>query len=91
VSNFDPKLIGANMGIEWAWQTSEEDVAHVLRAMGETADLSTAERILGTLDRTAIAKAALHGDDMDAQTEAAHLEIERQLRDQGFGAPGPRI
>lgn len=43
-----------------------------------------AEKLFDMLDAGAVEKQALRADEIDEQTEAAHEEIERQLR----GSPG---
>jgi len=62
-----------------AWETTEEDVQNVLTRMGRS-DLD-AEVVHGSLDHGAIEKAALRGDGMDEQTDGAHEEIKRQIRE----------
>jgi hypothetical protein len=60
-----------------AWETTVDDVEHVLVAMKE--DVALAPELFLKLDREAIAKAALDGDGMDQQIDYAYEEIRRQI------------
>jgi hypothetical protein len=64
-----------------AWETTVEDVQNVLRGMGMPGDEKSAQNVHRSLDMTAIEKAALHGDNMDRQTEYACQEIKRQIKE----------
>lgn len=66
--------------MSWGWQTTDEDVREVLRLNGIDITYDDAEKLLRKLDHVAIEKAALRGEDMDEQTEAAAKEIWRQLQ-----------
>jgi len=68
-----------------AWETTQEDVAHVLRTHGIEIGLDS-DRLIelyASLDTRAVEQAALWGNDMDTQTKYARQEIERQLREAG--------
>ena len=71
------------------FEVTDEDVQAVMFAMGHPIDFDEASGLLAKLDVVACAKAALRGDDMDDQTEAAHGEIRRQLEAMGCGAAIP--
>jgi hypothetical protein len=58
-----------------------EDIQIALAALGQKLGDKEAEAILNNLDKHAIRKAALRGNDMDEQTEAAHEEIRRQFKE----------
>ncbi|MCA3267718.1 MAG: hypothetical protein ING19_16785 [Azospirillum sp.] len=66
-----------------AFEISVDDIKIVAsclpEGMARTLDDDAAERLLKELDTRAIEKEALRGDDLDEQTDAAYLEIERQL------------
>jgi len=66
--------------MSWAWETSDEDVREILRLNGIDVTYAEAERLRRKLDKGAIEKAVLRGDDLDDQTEAAGEEIWRQLK-----------
>jgi ribosome maturation protein Sdo1 len=69
-----------------AWETTDEDIINVVRDIrkGKIANTRTVERILKNLDHAAIEKAALHGNDLDKQTQYAHEEIKRQIIKKGI-------
>lgn len=74
----------------YAFEVTQDDVANVLRAnaprmgagQGRAIDSVAADAFNG-LDFGAVEAAALGGDSMDEQTQAAYAEIERQLVDDG--------
>ncbi len=64
----------------WAWETTVEDVEHVLEELKE--DIALAPELVQELDHIAIAKAALDsGTEIEEQTKGAYDEIKRQLPD----------
>ncbi|TAL65790.1 MAG: hypothetical protein EPN79_11465 [Burkholderiaceae bacterium] len=73
-----------------AFEINEEDVEAVLRqhslrvanSKGKSFE-SLAAEILYWIDRDAVEKAALYGDELDVQTRYAYEEIARQLQEQG--------
>lgn len=65
-----------------AWQVTEQDVQSALAAHGVSVDLDAAARALPFLDRNAIARCALYGDEIDTQSAHAENEIISQLTDQ---------
>jgi hypothetical protein len=72
----------------YGFQISAEDVATVLTQMGVTRDAATIERLFERLDACAVERAALHGQDLEQQTEYAYQAIQEQLNT--FGIPGSR-
>lgn len=72
-----------------AWETTREDIENVLDRNGITPSLFEVQssyelyvdNCSDTLCEGSIVSAALHGDDMEEQTELAYTEIETQLRD----------
>lgn len=77
-----------------AFEIAPGDVANVLASnwcdVADTGGKSIeaiAEEIFPELDFGHIEEAALMADDLDAQTDAAHDEIARQLRDMGVLEP----
>jgi hypothetical protein len=66
--------------MSFAWETTVDDVRIALATIGVSLDEAEANAIRVNLDLGAIEKAALRGNDMDAQTESAHDEIRRQFR-----------
>ncbi len=63
-----------------AWETTVEDVEHVLESVGE--NISLAPGYFAQLDKEAIAKAALDsGCEMEEQTSGAYAEIKRQIQE----------
>jgi len=62
-----------------AWETTADDVANVLRSMGESE--GKAEGIFDELDCEDVAEAALTETDFDEQLNAAYQEIENQIRE----------
>ena len=62
----------------YAWETTVEDIEHVLKEMDE--DIALAPDLIDQLDHEAIARAALDsGVEMEEQTQGAYAEIKRQL------------
>lgn len=77
-----------------AFQISEEDVENVLRSNWEAVSNTNGKsfedmsiELLARLDLDLVEQAALMGDDIDQQTDYAHDEITRQLRQQGVLEP----
>jgi len=65
--------------MSWVWETTAEDIVFVFRRNGMRTSLKEAERLLKKLDHAKIEKMVLDETDMEAQGQAALLEIERQL------------
>lgn len=76
-----------------AFQIRSEDVANVLASNPRAQAFSTqpleelGEQLLGLLDLDEVEAVALHGDNLDEQTDYAHDEITRQLRTLGVLQP----
>lgn len=66
-----------------AWETTEDDVANVLRAHGIT-NVNAADFCDEQLDHDRVEDAALRGNDMDTQTNYAYQSIEEQLKEAGL-------
>jgi len=64
-----------------AWETTTEDIEHVLDAHNLNID---AEEIFDKLDHYDIEDSALWGDEMDEQSVYALQEIEHQLIQLGY-------
>jgi hypothetical protein len=62
-----------------AWETTNEDVATVLRVHNVNLRQNKLEEVSTNLDFDAIEQAALAGDEIDEQTNYAYQEIEDQL------------
>jgi ribosomal protein L12E/L44/L45/RPP1/RPP2 len=72
----------------YGFEITTEDVATVLTQMGAQKDPQTVSQLFERLDACQVEKAALHGQDIDEQTEYAYQEIQDQLN--RFGIPGVR-
>lgn len=64
-----------------AWETTLDDVELVLTQRFGGSFIESVGQIHNDLDHNKIEKAALHGDDMDEQTNYAYKEIESQIRE----------
>ena len=65
----------------FGFEVTPEDVSIVIgEREGKPCSEERATVILKWLDRGAIEKAALHGDDIDEQTKYAQEEIQNQLK-----------
>ena len=80
--------------LNFAYQATEEDVENVLHsnslAVANTTGKSfesIANEVFGNLDFDLIEQAALFGDDLNEQTDYAHDEITRQIREMGVLEP----
>jgi len=65
--------------MSFAWQVSDEDVRKVLDLESLPSDDATVARVLSKVDEDQVEAVALHGDDMEQQTEAAMKELTRQI------------
>jgi len=67
-----------------AWETTSDDVVHVLEKNGIKVDDDMEEwkvdEIVSQLDHALIEASALYGQDMDEQVQFAYEEIEAQLK-----------
>lgn len=75
-----------------AFGISSDDVltvlaSHPLERGYKAGDEQLAEDLLAQIDAAAVEAAALHGNSMDEQTNYAHEEIARQLRERGVLSP----
>ena len=67
-----------------AFEISVEDVMQVCSEHGREVTYEEAEKLYDGLDRVKITEAALHGDEMEQQTDYAYDEIGCQLREKNF-------
>lgn len=66
------------------FEITDEDVIQVLVDMGRGAPPDLVEEVLDRLDHAAVEQAALHGDELEAQTRYAHDAIAEQVRRLGL-------
>lgn len=66
-----------------AWETTTEDISNVLDQHGVAYTDQHLDHWHDLLDHDKIEEAALHGNDMEKQTEYAYEEIARQLKEMG--------
>ncbi len=74
------------------FEVTDEDVRAVAESLGQDVDLDGAEEIrarLTDVELSSIQRAALHGDGLDEQTEAAHAKLGEILVAKGVLAPPP--
>lgn len=64
-----------------AWETTYDDVLNVAHRMGKKLTGGQTHTIHNELNHYEIECAALQGNDMEEQTEAAYKEIERQMKE----------
>lgn len=62
------------------WETTIDDVLNVIHKMGRKATSDQVETIFDSLDHFNIEAAALQANDLNAQTDLAYAEIERQIK-----------
>ena len=64
-----------------AFEVTPDDVLNVVHRMGKKISGDKAHEIHNALDHFKIEEEALRANDLDAQTDAAYQEIERQIRE----------
>lgn len=64
-----------------AFEITVEDVILVCSENGKEVSYEEAEPLYGLLDLVKVTEAALHGDEMEQQTDYAYEEIKRQLKE----------
>jgi len=63
-----------------AWETTTEDILIVTHRMGKKISGDKCREIHDALDHFQIENEALRANDLEAQTNAAYNEIERQIK-----------
>ena len=63
-----------------AFEVTPDDVLNVCHRMGKKIDNNKCHEIFNALDHDLVECAALKADTLEAQTDAAYTEIERQIK-----------
>lgn len=64
-----------------AFEITVEDVMQVCSENDKEVSYEEAEKLYDQLDLVKVTEAALHGDEMEQQTDYAYEEIKRQLKE----------